>query len=155
MKKLSLILFIYLMMATFPSAFAQNSQVENVKATIQQLFDGMRESESSKVAASFTNDATMQTVMKNQSGQTMINTGNLERFLQAIGGPKDDVWDERISSYDINIDGDLATAWTPYQFYIGDEFSHCGVNSFQLVNGSDGWKIFFIVDTRRQDNCID
>jgi hypothetical protein len=51
------------------------------------------------------------------------------------------------------IDGNLASVWTDYKFYIGEKFSHCGVNSFQLFKGDDGWKIIYIIDTRRKDNC--
>lgn len=136
------------------SAEAQQNEPERVQAVIEQLFDGMRESDSSKVATAFTKEAVMQTIGSNQEGEIVINNGNLERFLRAAGTPKDEIWDERISSYNINIDGELASVWTPYQFYRGEEFSHCGVNSFQLVKTGDGWKIFHIVDTRRQDNCI-
>lgn len=42
-----------------------------------------------------------------------------------------------------------------FEFYIGDKFSHCGVNSFQLVKKDGDWKIFFIVDTSRQSNCVE
>jgi hypothetical protein len=62
---------------------------------------------------------------------------------------------EKLNGYEIKVDGDLASAWTPYEFYVGEEFSHCGVNSFQLLKTADGWKIFHIVDTRRKDNCVE
>ena len=45
----------------------------------------------------------------------------------------------------------MANAWTPYQFWFNDQFSHCGVNSFQLIKVDNTWKIFFLVDTRRKD----
>lgn len=53
----------------------------------------------------------------------------------------------------ILIDGNLASVWTDYKFYIDDQFSHCGVNSFQLFKGKDGWKVIYIIDTRRKENC--
>jgi len=53
----------------------------------------------------------------------------------------------------ILIDSQLASVWTDYKFYIGDKFSHCGVNSFQLVKLNDGWKIVYIIDTRRKEGC--
>ncbi|MAL17131.1 MAG: hypothetical protein CL670_05965 [Balneola sp.] len=134
---------------------AQTQDVKDVQATIEQLFDGMRASDSSMVADAFTKDAIMKRVASNQTGEVIVNTGNLASFLNAIGSPKEEIWDERIGSYDINIDGNLATVWTPFEFYRGDTFSHCGVNSFQLVKKDGDWKIFFIVDTSRQTNCVE
>jgi len=151
-----LYLFLFSLLLSFPqNAKAQTQDVEDVQATIEQLFDGMRASDSSMVADAFTKDAIMKRVASNQNGEVMVNTGNLASFLSAIGSPKEKVWDERIGSYDINIDGNLATVWTPFEFYRGEEFSHCGVNSFQLVKQDGDWKIFFIVDTSRQTNCVE
>jgi hypothetical protein len=40
-----------------------------------------------------------------------------------------------------------------YGFFLGDQFSHCGVNSFQLVRTEDGWKTIHLIDTRQQAGC--
>ncbi|MEQ8524468.1 nuclear transport factor 2 family protein [Gracilimonas sp.] len=151
-----LLLTVAVLLFTVPeSVNAQTQDAKDVQATIEQLFDGMRASDSAMVADAFTKDAIMKRVATNQNGEVMVNTGNLAAFLNAIGSPKNEVWDERIGSYDINIDGNLATVWTPFEFYRGDTFSHCGVNSFQLVKKDGDWKIFFIVDTNRQSNCVE
>jgi hypothetical protein len=47
----------------------------------------------------------------------------------------------------------MATAWTPYKFYLDKTFSHCGVNAFQLFKSENGWKIISILDTRRKEPC--
>ena len=61
--------------------------------------------------------------------------------------------DERLTAIDIRIDGDMATAWTPYKFYYKGNFSHCGVNALQLIKTAAGWKIWSIIDTRRKEGC--
>jgi hypothetical protein len=63
------------------------------------------------------------------------------------------VWDERIGEVEIKIDDNLATAWMNYAFYVGDTFSHCGVNAFQLAKGEAGWKVIQIADSRRKVAC--
>lgn len=133
---------------------AQTAEQE-VQSVIETLFDGMRAGDSSMVASAFTKDAVMQTIAMNQAGDVIKRDGNLSQFLTAVGTPHEQVWDERIGGYDIKIDGDLASAWTPYQFYIGDNFSHCGVNSFNLAKMNGTWKIIYIVDTRRNSECIE
>jgi hypothetical protein len=39
--------------------------------------------------------------------------------------------------YEVQIDDNLAAVWTEYEFYVGKNFSHCGVNAFQLVKNAE------------------
>ncbi|MDR9418174.1 nuclear transport factor 2 family protein [Gracilimonas sp.] len=132
---------------------SQSSAEEQVKATIETLFEGMLEANGEKVSGTFYNNAIMQTIVKNEAGEVMVREGSLEAFVNSINGAESARLNEKIKGYEIKIDGELASAWTPYEFYVGEEFSHCGANSFQLMKTADGWKIFHIVDTRRQENC--
>jgi hypothetical protein len=53
----------------------------------------------------------------------------------------------------VKIDSDLAMVWAPYKFYVGEKFSHCGVDCFQLVKLNGQWKIQYLIDTRRRQGC--
>jgi hypothetical protein len=53
----------------------------------------------------------------------------------------------------VKADGALAVAWTPYKFYYKGNFSHCGIDSYQLVRINGIWKIQYLIDTRRKANC--
>jgi hypothetical protein len=57
---------------------------------------------------------------------------------------------EKIVSYTIQVDGTMAVAWTPYEFYKNGILSHTGVNVFTLFKKDDSWKIIYIIDTRRK-----
>ena len=35
----------------------------------------------------------------------------------------------------------IAMVWYPYDFYLNGEWSHCGVDIFNLVRTNDGWRI--------------
>ncbi|MEQ9442241.1 MAG: nuclear transport factor 2 family protein [Cyclobacteriaceae bacterium] len=135
------------------TARAQSAK-EAVQKTIEQLFDGMRSADSAMVRQAFAPQARMLTIVE-QSGSVSLQEGSLSRFLEAIGTPHEETWDERIGSYEIHIDDNLATAWTPYQFYRGATFSHCGVNAFQLYRSDEGWKIIQVTDTRRKEDCVE
>ena len=79
------------------------------------------------------------------------------RFLAAVAAAPV-TYDERLGEVEVRADGDLATAWMPYRFYAGDQFSHCGVNAMQLVRDGEsgsgaGWRIVQIIDTRRTEGC--
>ena len=133
-------------------AGTQADDPQQVEETILQLFDGMRESNREKAAEVFHETMTLSTVV-NREGTTQLSQADITRFLDAVGQPKEEVWDEQISGLQVHIDGDLATAWMNYSFYRGDVFSHCGVNTMNLIRTEEGWKIFSITDTRRMEGC--
>ena len=61
---------------------------------------------------------------------------------------------ERMWNPEVRIDGDLATLWAPYDLHYGGEFSHCGIDAFQLVRGEDRrWRIVSVAYTRRTTGC--
>lgn len=151
----SLLLFILWIPVTGALVFLAEAPAEDpqqIEETILQLFEGMRESDREKAADVFHDTMTLSTVV-NRDGSVELAQTDMEVFLNAVGQPKDQVWDEQISGLQVHIDRDLATAWMNYSFYRGETFSHCGVNTMNLIRTADGWKIFSITDTRRTDNC--
>jgi hypothetical protein len=85
-----------------------------------------------------------------KDGRTWTKNEDADAFASYVGKQQPGVLDEQIRFESIRMDGPLASVWTPYSFYAGGKYSHCGVNSFQLVRFPDGWKIQYIIDTRRK-----
>ncbi|WP_400190786.1 nuclear transport factor 2 family protein [Hymenobacter sp. B81] len=137
-----------------PAAFAQTSsaEAEAVKQTINRFFEGMRRTDSALVRSTLAPKAILQTI-STRGGQVQVQSENIGAFLKAIGTPHPGVYDERIRFEQVLVDAQLASAWTPYQFFVDNKFSHCGYNSFQLVKLNQGWRIAYIIDTRRKDQC--
>ncbi|WP_232825973.1 hypothetical protein [Chitinophaga alhagiae] len=113
----------------------------------------MKKADSAMVKDIFDENAIMQTVVMAPNEGVIVRSASIQKFVTAVGTPHTDVWDERITFDKVLIDGPLASVWTPYRFYLGDRFSHCGVNSFQLCKSEKGWKIIYLVDTRRKEDC--
>jgi|SRR5690606_2234485 hypothetical protein len=137
----------------FTMHLSAQTAADSVKATINTLFTAMRNADPVSLKSVFADGAVLQTVSRDREGNTVVRTDGIDDFANSIGGLKKDSADERIEFESIKIDGSLAMAWTPYQFYFNGKFSHCGVNSFQLVRFRDGWKIQYIIDTRRRTGC--
>ncbi|MFT5253690.1 MAG: hypothetical protein ACI87N_002733 [Flavobacteriales bacterium] len=75
-------------------------------------------------------------------------------FIKAIGNrPANQKWDERLLGYQVDIDGNLAHVWTPYEFWFNDAFLHCGANSFTMAKFDDGRKIIHLIDSSRKSSC--
>ena len=137
------------------SAFGQSPQSEEdlVKKTIHNLFEGMRNTDSTLVSSAFYNRAIIQTIHLSKDGGPQLRDEKVADFIKFTGTPHTAQFDERIVFTKILIDGNLASVWTDYKFFADDKLSHCGVNSFQLFKDKAGWKIIYLVDTRRKENC--
>lgn len=120
---------------------------------IENLFEGMRQGDTTMVSAVFSKDARMHTIFVNGEGDPVRKEVSLQRFLNAVGTPRAEVWDEPIWDISVKIDGNLAQVWTKYAFYLDKKFSHCGVDAFQLFKSPKGWKIFQLSDTRKTEGC--
>jgi hypothetical protein len=132
---------------------ARHAAESAVVAVVVQLFDGMRAGDSAMVRRTFAPDARLVSTSI-RDGQPALQSVEIDRFIEAVGTPREEVWDERLWNVEVRIDANLATVWTEYAFYLDEELSHCGVDAFQLFRSSDGWRIFQIADTRRgADTC--
>ena len=137
----------FLLISSF--SFAQNTSEKEIIKPIENLFNAMKSADSLGVKNAFSGSAIMQTFGKNQE----IRTDKVEDFAKQVGASKAGDLDERFTISKILVDGNMASVWVPYQFYYKGNFSHCGVNSFQLAKINNEWKIQYIIDTRRKDNC--
>ena len=134
------------------SSQAQTSR-DSIETVIRTLFKGMIEADGSAIRSVFADSAVMQTIAVAKSGAIRVRNESVNDFAAFIASSKKGMADERIEFGSILVDDNLASVWTPYRFYYDGKFSHCGVNSFQLVRGGEGWKIQYLIDTRRKQPC--
>ena len=146
------VLFAIALVWTAPiSAQPTQSAESEVLAVVNAVFDGMRKVDSAMVRPLFHAKARMFTVDLRRPDSLV--EGSVERFIQSIGRPRTEVFDEQLSNVRVMIDGSIASVWTDYKFFRGTTFSHCGVDHFLLVKQRGSWKILELSDTRRTENC--
>lgn len=147
MKKSFLLLFVF-------SFCFVNAQEEKIKNTIHTFFEGLHNGDTAIIIKTIHKDLKLQTTFVNKEGKSILRNELKDNFLKSVSNKKkEDVWLEKLLYFDINIDENLASVWTPYEFYVNGSLSHCGVNSFQLFNNNGNWEIIFLVDTRRRQGC--
>jgi len=132
---------------------AQNTETDSIMKVVNQVFEAMRTNDSTLLKSCFVDNPNTFTVYTSKEGEVNLATDNFQKFIDAVGRPKDQVWNEPIWNEKVEIDGPLASVWVDYAFYVDDQFSHCGVDAFHLVKKEDKWKIFHLVDTRRRSDC--
>jgi hypothetical protein len=136
----------------FTTARAQTAE-DSAKAVVHKLFEGMKKADGEMVKSAFADSAILQTIVRNREGQIIVRSEQVQRFAEIVGSQQGGDLDERIQFDVVKVDGPLASVWTPYKFYFKGQFSHCGVNSFQLVRVNGEWKIQYLIDTRRRNDC--
>ena len=143
-----------LLTSLFFSFLVEAQAVEDsVKSVVNNLFSAMRTADAALLRSAFSDSAILQTITRNKDGKMLVVTESVNDFVDFVGNLKKDSADERIQFETIKIDGSLAIVWAPYNFYHNGEFSHCGVNSLQLVRFDRAWKIQYLIDTRRRAGC--
>lgn len=131
---------------------AQTQQADEaaIRAVIERVFDGMRTRDTVMMKSAFAEEARLYNV--NRAGALTVSTP--AQFAVSIASAPDGlVLDEVLHDVEIRIDANLATAWTLYDFFAGENFSHCGYNAFQLLKLGGEWKIVAISDSRRTEGC--
>jgi hypothetical protein len=142
-------IFYFLLFFISVPAIAQDPK-DDIKQVITQLFKGMQESDSASVVSVFMDGAIMQTIVNTKENKTIVKNELVNNFASSVGRQKKGSLNEIIEFDDIKIDPPLAFVWTPYRFYYNGSFSHSGVNAFCLVKSLDGWRIQYIIDTRKR-----
>ena len=144
----------YLALLISTALFGQVDEKAQVKATVDTFFEGFPKGDTNLMKSVMADKVFMQTAYRNKEGKDILVTDEPGKLIMAIANrPDDQKWDERLLDYSIQVDGNMANAWISYEFWFNDEFSHCGVNSFQMFKDGDQWRIIYLIDTRRRSTC--
>jgi len=153
MKKL---IFFALFFVGIVITSAQSDEEVKVKEVVEGFFEAFHKQDSIVMKKYVGDNVLLQTTGRNKEGKTMFRTEKIEKLYSSIVSIPDSVqFQEKLTSWSIQVDRTMANAWVGYEFWINDEFSHCGINSFQMVNFDGDWKIVYLIDTRGRTGCIE
>ena len=148
------VLWVFLFLTGVAINAQKGNEKQEIKKTIETFFEGLHKGDSTLIKTVLHKEIKIQTTRNNREGKNLIFTETREKLLVNIARKKpEDTYLEKLFSYDIKIDGNLASVWTPYEFYYNGNFSHCGANSFQLFYNNGKWEIIYLVDMRRRQSC--
>lgn len=120
----------------------------DVVATLQVLFDAL-EAGDPELLRSVLDPSVVMHYSETAEGMTTLGSSTVDQLAERVAASEvaliERMWDPTVL-----VDGSLATIWTPYDFYAGDTFSHCGVDTANLMRTEDGWKIVALAWTRQQ-----
>jgi uncharacterized protein (TIGR02246 family) len=129
-------------------AFAAAPDETQVLAVVERLFAALAARDADAAARLLEKDGLFTRVTPDGAVGVQTHADFLKNL--AAGREK---YRERIWNPKVLVRGRLALVWAPYDFHIDGRFSHCGVDSFQLVRGSEGWKISGAAYTIETKGC--
>lgn len=128
-----------------------NAQKQEVQKSIEVFFEGFHQKDTLKIKSVCADKMILQSISESASKGNKLSDEKASEFYKSIAKiPSSMKFQEKILSYNIQIDGTMAHVWAPYEFYLNDKLSHSGVNTFTLFKEKDSWKIIYLIDTRRK-----
>ena len=132
---------------------ASPTQQAGAVMALQRLFDAL-ETGDAELLRSVVDPSVVMHFTELRDGETTFGSATLDGLATRITS-SDTPLIERMWDPFVVVDGDLATIWTPYDFYSGTTFSHCGVDVATLMKTDDNWTIVALSWTRQQPPACD
>lgn len=131
-----------------------SAQESEVKAVVNRMFSAMLQKDTAALRKCFIPGVQLMTYAHDAKGNYSAKYEQIYGFLRQIALVGDTEIEEVLTGWQCYIDEGMASVWAPYEFFYDGKFSHCGVNSMQLMKVKGEWKITQISDTRRKNDCI-
>ncbi|MCZ6715517.1 MAG: nuclear transport factor 2 family protein [Gammaproteobacteria bacterium] len=120
---------------------------------VQTFFDAMTDRDVDVMRTLLTTDGIVYGYRETADGLQI--TRSAHAALVAGIGERNNTLIERFWDPQILLHDRMAIVWTPYDFYVDGEFSHCGIDNFNFLKTDQGWKITGIVFSMEPDNCAE
>lgn len=121
-------------------------------AAVETFFAGMAQNDWQLAASVLIDDAVLYGYRVDDAGKLVLSRLTASEYVELMSA-RDDRRLERIWDIEVLQHDRLATVWTPYDFYLNGEFSHCGRNSFSLIREDSGWRIASVTYSMLTDSC--
>jgi len=137
-------------MASQAAHMPTDAEREAILAAVQGIFDALAAGDGEILRGIMHPDVLMHSVERTADGTRSSSTSTRDQLIERLEG-SEQVLIERMWDAEVRVSGDLAMVWTPYDFYVGDDLSHCGADALLLTRNEDeSWTIIALSWTRLQ-----
>ncbi|RYE03243.1 MAG: hypothetical protein EOP61_05450 [Sphingomonadales bacterium] len=85
------------------------------------------------------------------AGDGKVRQFSFTQFAERVSPER--AFKERIWNPAIEIDGDIAMVWAPYDVHVAGKIANCGIDHFDLVRENGAWKVMNITFSSRTTGC--
>ncbi len=133
-------------------SFSQSDDRAAILETVQKFFDSIEFRDRQLLESILVPNSLNISARELDGGEAQFNVMSYDEVVTALTRPgrnaKERSWDETVL-----IQGNIAVVWTPYDFHVDGVFSHCGIDSFQLIKQDGQWLISNSSWTLETENC--
>ena len=133
-------------------SFSQSDDRALILETVQKFFDSIEFRDRQLLESILVPNSLNISARELDDGEAQLNVMSYDEVVTALTRPgrnaKERSWDETVL-----IQGNIAVVWTPYDFHVDGVFSHCGIDSFQLIKQDGQWLISNSSWTLETENC--
>ena len=133
-------------------SFSQSDDRALILETVQKFFDSIEFRDRQLLESILVPNSLNISARELDDGEAQFNVMSYDEVVTALTRPgrnaKERSWDETVL-----IQGNIAVVWTPYDFHVDGVFSHCGIDSFQLIKQDGQWLIRNSSWTLETENC--
>jgi len=124
---------------------------EKVVEVAQTFLSALSAADTATLAGLLAPEAMIYSVREEGAGPSLRAVARAD-FLESLGG-EDQEFLERMWNPTVQIQGRVAMVWTPYDFHLNGEFSHCGIDVFTMLQGAEGWQVASITYNVVREGC--
>lgn len=148
-----LIIAVTFIMAVHASAVAQKSnESDAVLKTVNQFF-AVLEKQDTVLLKNILFKEGQSWYVRQENDSTKWGSRSFEISIKRWVNPQYVIHEKPLQGVEIKVHQQVATAWVPYELFVGDKFSHCGVDIFTLIKTPTGWKIENLIFTIEPNGC--
>ena len=133
-------------------SFSQSDDRAAILETVQKFFDSIEFRDRQLLESILVPNSLNISARELDDGEAQFNVMSYDEVVTALTRPgrnaKERSWDETVL-----IQENIAVVWTPYDFHVDGVFSHCGIDSFQLIKQDGQWLISNSSWTLETENC--
>jgi hypothetical protein len=134
-----------------PDSAAVSADEVEVEGVARTFLEALSATDTATLRSLMASEVTLSSVREGPDG-VVIGHSTGEEFLASLGGEDQDLL-ERMWNPTVLVDDGVAVVWTPYDFFLNSEFSHCGIDVFTLLRGEGGWRVTGVTYNVVRDGC--
>jgi hypothetical protein len=131
---------------------APNADEQAVMQPVNAVFAGIAARNPAAISAQLLAGGSATIVTEQPNGSRTIERSTWPEAVARFR-PGPEKFEERLSDPAIESDGSVALVWGNYVFLIDGKVHHCGVDHFDLVRDSSGWKVANVTFSVRTTGC--
>ena len=123
-----------------------SAEEQAVLAPVNELFAGIAAKDAARILAAAQAEGRLTAIPEGKPLRSLTWTEYAARFKPGEGPALEE---RLVGTPAIEIDGDAALVWSPYEFLVDGKVTNCGIDHFDLVRVAGQWKVLNVTWTQR------